>query len=491
MKKYRGRVQRTSKIAMIVILIEIVICIVYSWNVIVISGCGDGDAVAIYMKAYMQSKGLTLYSEVTNFLPPLAYFPLNILLKFNNTFKTVQVLSLMQTILWTGLVAAIAYEITNKRAVVSCTVALLSVIVLRKCLLTFNYNVTCSIYVMMIMLLEVWETNKRYLKDILIALLVSLTILTKQSTGVAIYIISWLIVMFIDKDRWSVDIRGGVPVIVFCGVIIKWLVCRQFVDAMDQIFLGLIRFKDNAIIRVEISNIIVFSFEAILLIYSIVGVIRAIKAKDKNVKYVVLYGICFFAVTIYPIVCVRHISYSSVMLMITSLFAVRYKNKKVWLDKIVVWLVLIANIYIVYGLLRYDTDTLECTFDDRESKFYDIHTSNDIKNKVNDVKEEIYRLEQSGDIENIVLYSTITSIVTVDLDRYYYKYYDVPFRGNQGYRTLEEQAKDLLDWDNTVIILIDNSNKKNWQMSDEARAIIEDNCIEIANLGHHKVYRVS
>lgn len=256
----------------------------------------------------------------------------------------------------------------------------------------------------------------------------------------------------------------------------------------------MLNFKENASIYFDTLSIIVLAPLAVLLPYTIFGIYKAIKNKDKYIYFILVYGIGMTTVA-YPLLEQRHIIYGCEIIMICSLYSLQGRNKKIWLDKFVASLVItiIALVYMfmMIGLVNSIRNNRDAYVYGTDNPMYEgtISSDKDIKKIVCDVIEYIneYKSEH-GESDKIVIYSAYSSEILPDEN--YYKYYDVPCRGNQGGRTLEEQAYDLLSWDNTILIVesIDNCQEI-VQLSQGAFQILEENSTLIADLGHHRTYR--
>lgn len=476
----------------IIIAVELSVAFVYTWYAIKYFGCNDFDTSVIYNKALLQSKGYELYTEVTSFLPPLAYFPLNTLLKINNTFKTCQLLGMIQQILMVTLVTILAYKITHNK-IISFTYSTIGYALITSSLLkTFNYNTQCTVFIIVIILVEISNISSRR-KDILVGIMVALTCLTKHSIGFVSYIMSMatIIIYSIEQrriNRKSLLIRTLTPLSIGLIVGIKWVVCGQLYDAMDQIVIGMNNFAKNAVVYFDVVTTMTIIGNIGLVLYGILGTIKAIKEKDNTVKILLIYSIANISMII-PLLEFRHIVYGSTLISMISLYTIKYRTWKIKISEVLVALVMVFTLYVYSGAFMHNCTIEHCTFGEENPLYKGVIVEEETKAEINKVRTYIekYKEEHEGEDCKIVVYSTKTALISPGEN--YYKYYDVPFRGNQGSRSLEEQAYDLIHWDNTIIIMQEKILDKQDQLSGEAMDIIRNNGTVIKDLGMHKVYK--
>ena len=206
----------------------------------------------------------------------------------------------------------------------------------------FEYNMLNCLFLLIIINQELKE-EKKILDYVLIGILLGLSIITKQSTGLLIFVSS-IVVSLINKEK----IKNILIKIFGAGIIVGLMILYLFItnsigDLINYTILGLKYFKPYFGCLLY-GNFLVALLIIFLICLEIISIIKTFKSKDKKAMMLLIYGFASLLV-MYPIFEENHslIGFLPNLLLYMYLF---FKDEKCN-ERILKWF----NITISFGII--------------------------------------------------------------------------------------------------------------------------------------------
>lgn len=377
------------------------------------------DEIWSYGFSYNISKGMVIYRDFNVLQTPLYFFVGSIFIKIFGNYMIS--LGILNSIL-VALIAVMLYEMGNSKKIYLIL------------LLSLFYPSSYNLMLVFFMILIIYLMNKNEKTDILLAFIIGLMFLTKQSIGI-VMMVPYLVY---SKRR----LKGLCTFLLPCLFLLIYLVYNNALFSfVDYAFFGLFDFSSkNTVIYV-----VTLLFEFIVCSYLIYVLFKS-RFKNKVAFYILA-----FQIISYPIFDVRHFICS---MFVFLCWYCRSNPSRIFNSLV---LGVKCGVFISYVLFIIGT-----LLDD-----FSIHTEKDLFYLKN-ASEFTYRLDYLYNYLEKKDYDYVSaSYYFTDLYGYAFKlYYDVPVNqydfmisGNLGFFTKEKRFKEIEDncKENKCIFFIEDS----------------------------------
>ena len=288
-----------------------------------------------------------------------------------------------------------------------------------------TYNSFIIILLILTLYLEQSEIKH---KDLFIGIIIGLSFLTKQSIGIVL-IIPWLLKI---KD---INLKKRIIGFIIPNIVslLYLVICSNFINYIDQCFLGLIDFSSNSG-TFNIMCIIIFS------IITICSLIICRKKYTINNLYIL------FAYTIFiPTFDILHLYY---VLFFFVLFIINNYELKIINNKIIFTCLFIGLIGIItFNRFNDDIGKYPNSFNNLNTKYY----PNSGINYINEVNKYID--------SNTIIYDDTAYLYRV-INNQKVGYLDLVNHGNLGYNSSKKLIKELKKNKNKKILVRDDTDKR-------------------------------
>lgn len=353
---------------------------------------------------------------------------------------------------------------------------------------------------------EILEKNKN---DLFLGVLVGTSILFKQTTGlfISIIFIFYKLLLVSNKEDFKKTLK-----IIFArliGILLPIIVLFFYLsingiwcEFLDYTVYSLKTFsnKISYISLIQGDYGVIFSILSILvpikiIVMYILSVCKKIKTEEqKNIFILFVYSVGAFIV-VYPISDSIHflIGAFPALLSIGYLIWIFSKKRleksndrkfiygfKFFLQGIVTISTLILIMYSVIALVKYATICNKYT---QLTHFKYIPASTEYIQKINN-----FILKQNEEGKEVYILDPTAAIYMIPLDRYN-KDYDMFLKGNIGSKGEEGQIEKLENKTNTIILIINEKYKINWQNPKKVREYIIKNWEKVGELEIFDIYQ--
>ena len=416
-----------------------------------------GDTFANYGFSYAISMGEIPYKDFNMVITPFSPFLYSIGLLFNKSILTFYI---EQAILLVFLFF-ILEKFLNKKVWLFLLVLLMIFPIPFSTTIFPGYNFISFLLLLLIIYLE---DNKK--SDYLIGLLLGLVFWTKQSIGIFLFLPS-IYYLFKNFKKFIKRVSGFlIPSLV---IVLYLLITRSFNQFVDLCFLGLLNFG-NGNNQIDTLYFICFIIGIGYLVYRII----------KNNKDISNYYFLCFLIVLLPIIDYYHVSLFLLGPIFLFIKDLKFKDKYYQ-----VIYPLLGLFYILAGVttIRYLEKPVITNFHNfplyvvHEKYAKDVREVNAYLNKQN--KEIIFLLRGN---ENYMFKIINNKKLT---------YYDLPNKGNYGYKqekVIAENIKDMHDkifvLDATLCVEEDKFQQYICQFKENAM----ENSELIKNIGNYEIY---
>ena len=381
----------------------------------------DGDVLWNYGFSYAISRGEVPYLDFNMILTPLYPMIMSLILRLNTNI----IFFYLENALLVTLIFYFLFKMFNYKA----WFFLIFLVFPIPALVFPSYNL---FLVFLTLLLIYYEKTKR--NDVLIGFIIGLSILTKQTVGVFLFIPS-LIYYHKDLKKLFKRLIGVlIPNTIF---LLYLIITKSFKAFLNLCFLGAFDFTSSNKGKLDFALI-----TGIILI--IIALILYLKNK-KDIKY--LYVLAFSSIMV-PLFDYQHIEYFFFIFLILLIDKIKV-NKKSLISNTLLFSCSFVFIFFFFttfqGKIHYPNHYHNFNY----RLLYDKNGENYIRNKM------IEYLNNNKDKKIIFLAS----------DAYFYKitcnlditYFDLINKGNHGYNGTSKMKKELSKLEKGTIIIVDTN----------------------------------
>ena len=324
-----------------------------------------------------------------------------------------------------------------------------------------NYNLLLFIFFVLIIYME-----KKDMSSYLIGFIIGLMVLTKQTIGVVMFIVSLLVSLFY-KDKKDRIFKRIVGFIIPCFVFLIYLFCsKSLYPFLDQCLFGLFDFTSgNA--EIHISSLITL----------IIGFITTLYFIYKNPKDIVNYYCMGFYIIVLPLFDLYH---TQIMMATFMISVCNYIKKDLVINMKLVFFSLVGFLAFTVFYNKYDSikgvdypndlDSLEYKLFDRES------------------------ISITNDVNNYLASNNSKKIIFLSSNAYYFKlinnknidHFDLINKGNMGYNG-HNKLINRINKNRDAYYLIDRYELLG-QIDGEALSYVKDNARKIDSVNRFDVY---
>ena len=475
---------RKNKVLEILIYICFFILIV---SVILPRPISDMDELWNYNFARNVASGLLPYKDFNMVQMPLLPFICAIFLKVIG--DELIVMRILASILCTAIMFLI-YKIFTLLKIDKRVCFLLTswIIFFSRDIFCIDYNWSTLLIVLAIVYIELRNLEKNnyeqlvsnFKTDLIIGILAGLTVCLKQTTGLAICIVSVGYKLLLVKDKESlkkyIKILGyrilGVLLIII-SLIIYLIASNSFKDWFEYTILG-IKYFDNAIEYYNLFNNKAYILRVLAVLIPVNFIYLYIKTiflkqkyqTDKELFVLFVYGLSMF-ILVYPIADKIHFTIAGMISIISVLYMIYNILSKLKLDKksfvvkefaiyMVLLLVILASvIYSINNFLNY----IQTESKSQEKHYKYISINENLEKEIDEVDRFILEQESKG--KKTIILDAYACIYMIPIDKYN-KDFDMLLKGNLGNNETEKLINNLESQSN-INILVRNNGNLNWQ----------------------------
>ncbi len=479
----------------------------FCFSNIFLNSIGNLDEIWNYNFAKNICDGLVPYRDFNMVQMPLLSMICAICLKaFGNQLIVMRVLAviLMSLIFFVGY--KILKLVTNDKM---AKLILPVILVLFNDILCIDYNYAVLFIALVILYVELRHLNKLDEDDFLqydfrynfvIGLIAGLSVLCKQTTGIAISMacIGYNIFAIRKKDdiKWFFKIAFTrifgviIPLIIF---VIYLLFNGAIEDFIDYTILGLSTFSNSIPYSNLLKNNVLKIFAIVVPIVLVVMFVRLfVKDTDKKLYVFFAYSISSFIVT-FPICDKIHfltgslIAILAICYMLYDDFIVGSQYSKVF--KLIcygaysfttIFLVLLLLFESVHSVNR---DFIKVDKEKELNHFYYIPENVGLKDRIFEIDDYIMDNKRNG--KNVYMLDAEAALYTIPLD-IYNKDYDMFLKGNLGFKGEDGIIERIQKEENAVYLL--KMDYLNWQNPNKVRDYIMSNLNYKGNISIFYIY---
>ena len=490
------------------ILIIIGFMLIASSNIF-IQQLSNLDEMWIYNFGRNIINGLLPYKDFNIIITPLfAYISAGFLKIFDDEMIVLRFAEAFQT----ALILFMCFKILSKLEInkgISLLFAL-GIYFLYSKSFCFDYNWAVLLVLLIILYIELQNKEKlefNFKKDLFIGILAGISILLKQTSGIALSIV--VIVYRILEIRSTKDLKQlrGIALTRLLGVLIPILffaiylsVNNIWTEFIDYTILGLKTFSNKIPYTRLLENgyILGYVMPVLLAIIIIVSAITLVLRKTQNQEYIKkLHTLMAFdiaeVVVIYPISDIMHFAVGTICILLTVLYLLHIwfvyvldiKNEKVkkysnnLFDYLAITFFTMLTAVSTMTTIRY--------FEGTQNEKYLNHFKY-IKTRENlyEVVKELDEYIQDND-KDIIILDSMASVINIPINKYY-KNYDMFNLGNFGKKGEDGIIEDLKYRNNTLILLKKEVYGNNWQQPNKVINYVRETFSVEGEIGVFNIY---
>ena len=490
-------------------ILLIIFILVSVFSIIVVNPISDYDEIWNYNTARAISEGLIPYKDISMITTPLLPMVTAIFLKL--IANEVIMSRILAAFIWTGILFFIfkIFKILIKEENI-CLIITALIGILLKDIFCIDYNVTILLIALIILYLELKNSEK----DILIGLLAGLAICTKQSTGITLSVIVVIYkILFIENKNQFVDylkialkriIGILIPIVILAIYLILTGAMQEFIN---YAILGIKTFSNKIPYsrllqdeRIEIRILSILMPISIILMAIILIINRILKRENEKIEKlltILLYSLSIIIV-MYPISDKIHFLIGGLISILGLIYMIclvgEYTYNKIKLKNkyklykiitLIIWIVLSAIILIntinnIYIYILKDKN--------KEIKHYNnIEINQNLSRRIKNIDEYILKNEQEGN--KVYILDAEAAIYMIPIDKYN-KNYDMFLKGNIGKDGQEGQIEQIKQREENIIYLIRKPNiGLNWQTPLDVIYYVRNNLEKIGEIEIYEAYR--
>ena len=472
------------------------------------------DEIWNYNFARCIADGLLPYKDFNMVQTPLLPIICGIILKL--TFNELIVMRILAVFLITTILFFI-YKIFKRlrlnKYIINIYVIGIYLLFYKDFCIDYNYTVLLIILITIYAELkkEILEVN--FKRDFLLGLLVGTSILFKQTTGLALIVIFVLYKLLLvnNKNEFKSVIKiiveralgALIPILIFCIYLSCNNLWKYFLDYTVyslNTFSNVISYKNliNGNDGIVIQIISIALPIAVLIMYYISILKKHTNTEQKHIFILFCYSIAS-AVVIFPIsdkihfligvmpsliaICYMIYIFMNMMLEKTKKCNQAKFEIKHFMKALGVLCIIIIFCFSSFRLIKY-LKNANRYIELKHFKYIPIESKN-IK------KIDNYILEQNKYGNKVYILDANAAVYMIPLDKYN-KDYDLFLKGNIGAKSEEGQIEKLRkEENNTIILILSDCYKKNWQTPENVIKYVKENMTKIGNIVFFDIYKIS
>lgn len=367
--------------------------------------------------------------------------------------------------------------------------------------LDYNYAILFITLILIYIELKYKNYGTRY--NLLIGLLVGVTILLKQSTGLIISAITVLYLLAEKRDKEVLKAVGYriVGVLISCAILLIYLLATNSMSSfIDYCILGIGTFNNSIsylkLLRggdfLALLGVVVPVILVVLLVINIINIKQKNIQTNKNVLILFVFSLAEFSV-VYPISDDIHFIIAAYPTILVALYYICKELQEIKNIKISIFIEHFMNIitisFVGILILQAINDIYFYTQMDKSvlNHFSNIPISSTLQDRIIEVNEYIKNEEKE-----VYILDSEAAVYMIPLDRYN-KDYDMFLKGNIGSAGEEGQIEKIKDMENmgNIVILIKNDKMSlNWQTPTAVIEYIRNNLEKIGTVSFFDIYEL-
>ena len=445
-----------------------------------------------FYNCLMISKGAVIYKDFACVTTPLFYYIFSIPLFFVKTYSAMKI---MQVFLMIPLVLVLYGLVKKLNLCHSLGIILYGIIAICMALFPMEYNalVTILTIALMYLMCRMGERTPSTKEMVLYGFLSSAMILTKQTTGGMIVVVSFLAWLFCSQKE-SRTIKAVVSYILtglLCGgtFLVYLFATKSFGDFWDNCFSGAKKFSQNSnlnlIFQVQNTFKDVLVVQLVVVLLAVLVLVLAIRCKD--IKLRLTSWIAFaHTVVIYPIPNMKHLELAIIVLLIPL---IAFASRKVDLGSETFVKELNAIFYImVLATVGYTGFMIPKSL--QADKIHTTYVSTAVDSKTVQKTNEMVEYVKKNPDKKIYSIEEVYSYVAFAAEQMPEPYFNIYLQGNLGKHSPIEILKQIEGQEETYVYIYHDKKDMFWQTPLEGRDYIETNYSLVEQCGKFDIYQV-
>lgn len=402
-----------------------------------------------------------IYSDVDLIVTPLSYMIIKLACMINKSILTYRILSIALSSITFIFYKTVLDKINKSSSNWIAVIFIASIQLLATYF--FQYNTLIELLILIVFYIDTLKSKEKH-DSIIIGLIIGAIFLTKQT--LVVLAIAPLIVRIKRKD-FKEAIKLIVNSITLPLIYMVYLILNNELSIfITSCFKSLFIFSGNR--RIDGFTI---SILIIVMIQYIIAIVMKVSKNEhrelivNNIIYSVISIIC-----LYPILDIPH-----------AIIPLMFMCMIVTLNKFQLANAVIAIQFIIAAMQCVNKTDLQII---DNGLYKGLYTTKEKCENIKLIDKFIEEHDEKG--ENIVVYCAEALLYKPDTN--YQKYYSLPLNGTTEDKSLEELARELVNKENTLI-LIRSDNKINWQMSIEAIDIIREHTEKVGTVGSYDILK--
>lgn len=508
MKKLKNKILKNILIILIILILFLAVA-----AVIMPKELNNLDELWNYNFARNIADGLLPYKDFNMVQMPLLPIICGTILKL--TFNELIVMRILAILLITAILF-VTYKIFEtlkiNQYIINILIIGIYLLLYKHFCIDYNFAVLLIILIIIYCELknlskgkEILDVNKN---DFWLGILVGTTIAFKQTTGIFVSIIFIFYKLLLCSKKEDFKKAFKIIIIRLLGVLIPIVLLAIYLsvnniwnDFLDYTVHSLKTFtnkisylklvKGNYGIIIAVLSILV---PLTIVVMYFISVCKKIKTDEqKNIFILFCYSVAAFIV-VYPISDSIHfligsfpslISIAYILWILAKKIIEKIKYKKViygikcFVTSFTVISISILVLYSVVILIQYISS---CSQYNELEHFKYIPASSEKINKIDN-----FILEQNKDGKEVYILDATAAIYMIPIDKYN-KDYDMFLKGNLGGKGEEGQIEKLENEANTLILIMNENYRRNWQNPEKVREYIINNWIKVGEIQNFDIY---
>lgn len=431
------------------------------------------------------ANGLTPYNDFNMIITPFASLLSGLVLKVFG--KELIVLRAFTALLATAAVF-ILYKIIIRLGSGKISAAVYGIlsVVLFDSVFTYDYNFLCMLLLLSIIYIQLGKTDVISVKsELAIGVLAGLCVSTKQSTGLFICLgIAVLSVICYKRDfykSWLLRASGGGAVIL--SMLIYMLAAGNLASFYDYAIAGLSDFSnkltyfDFIINGTILEKLIGIAFPILTAAF----IVHTVRHKENRKSKLTILVMCLCgAIVIYPICDSAHflIGAFPFMIMLSQIGKIKSSSSQMTFICIAV---LVAMVFTKTYMFMPDGDIVLCKL----SGYVNIPINRIANDSLEEVTGYISSMQKQG--KRVIICDTTAQTYMIPCG-IYNNVYDLPNRGNFGTKAPIEYAGELVEAENTTVLVLRDTENLNWQFPKEMHDCITQSMTKTGEVSVFDIY---
>lgn len=431
------------------------------------------------------ANGLTPYNDFNMIITPFASLLSGFILKIFG--KELMVLRAFTVLLATAAVFILYKAIIRLGSgKISAAVYGILSVVLFGSVFTYDYNFLCMLLLLSIIYIQLGKTDVISVgAELAIGVLAGLCVATKQSTGLFICLgIAVLSVICYKKDfykSWLLRAAGGGAVIL--GMLIYMLAAGNLASFYDYAVAGLSDFSNKRTYLDFILNgnilerLIGIAFPILMVAF----IIHMVKHKENRKQKLTVLVMCLCgAIVIYPICDSAHflIAAFPFMLMLSQIGKIKASSNEM---SFICIAVLVMLVFTKTYMFMPEGDIEPCKL----SGYVNIPVDSAVNDSLEEVTGYIASMQKQG--KRVIICDTTAQTYMIPCG-IYNNVYDLPNRGNFGTKAPIEYAGELVEAENTTVLVLRDTESLNWQFPREMHDCITQSMTKTGEVSVFDIY---